>query len=74
LGSRWYCDAPIFFTTDALERFQDKWNRLSGSEARQNKDLEPCFDSIKTRKALGLSPTKQQIARIVTVPYPFSTW
>jgi uroporphyrinogen-III synthase len=35
-----------------LERFQDKWPRLSGSKTRPNKDLEPGFDSIKTKKAL----------------------
>jgi hypothetical protein len=26
-----------------LERFQQKWTHFCGSEARQNKDLEPMF-------------------------------
>jgi len=36
-----------------LERFQDKWTRLSGSKTRPNKDLEPGFGSTKTEKALN---------------------
>ena len=31
-----------------LERFQDKWIPVIRPETRQNKDLEPGFDSIKT--------------------------
>jgi len=34
------------------ERFQDKWTRLSGSETRSKKEIEPCFDSVKTGYAL----------------------
>jgi len=36
----------------ALERFQDKWTRLSTSKTRPNKDLEPGFVETKTEKAL----------------------
>jgi len=42
---------PIFKVE--LERFQEKWNRFSDSEARPNKGLEPGFDFIKIGKALG---------------------
>jgi len=35
-----------------LERFQDKWTRLSGSETRPDKDLGSGFDSTKTLKTL----------------------
>ncbi|VAW19893.1 COG0553: Superfamily II DNA/RNA helicases, SNF2 family [hydrothermal vent metagenome] len=45
-------DSDLLADDVQVERFQDKWNRLSGSEARQNKDLEPCFDSVKTGLAL----------------------
>ena len=34
--------------TPLLERFQDKWIPVIRPETRQNKDLEPGFDSIKT--------------------------
>jgi uroporphyrinogen-III synthase len=36
-----------------LERFQDKWKPVIRPETRQNKDLEPGFDSIKTEQALS---------------------
>ncbi len=36
-----------------LERFQDKWPRLSGSKTRPTKKQEPGFDSIKTGSALA---------------------
>ncbi|NOZ32030.1 MAG: hypothetical protein GXP01_02910, partial [Alphaproteobacteria bacterium] len=42
-----------------LERFQDKWTRLSGSETRPKKDQEPCFDSIKTGYARKTVPADQ---------------
>jgi len=35
-----------------VERFQDKWTRLSDSKTRPNKDLEPGFGSTKTQEAL----------------------
>jgi len=38
-----------------IERFQDKWTRLSGSKTRPNKDLEPGFGSTKTEKAIVLA-------------------
>ncbi len=40
----------------SLERFQDKWTRLSGSKTRPNKDLEPGFGSTKTEMALEINP------------------
>ncbi len=36
----------------SVERFQDKWTRLSASKTRPNEDLEPGFGSNKTEKAL----------------------
>ncbi len=30
-----------------LGRFQEKWKRFSGSQTRQDKDLEPFGDSVK---------------------------
>ncbi len=49
--------------SDELERFQDKWTRLSGSKTRPNKDLEPSFGSTKTQEALKLAKgTKLVIA------------
>ena len=37
-----------------LECLQEKWIPVFGLEARQYKDLESGFDSIKTVKALGV--------------------
>jgi hypothetical protein len=50
-GGKHSLDQEVF-----LERFQDKWIRLSGSKTRPNKDLEAGFDSIKTEKALDGVP------------------
>ncbi len=30
-----------------LERFQEKWKRFSGSQTRQDKDLQPFGDSVE---------------------------
>ncbi len=43
-------DANRTVTVDAasvLKRFQEKWKHFSGSETRQDKDLEPFGDSVK---------------------------
>jgi len=51
----WYPDranAPLYVEINWLERFQDKWPRLSGSKTRPNKDLEPNFGSTKIEEAL----------------------
>ncbi|MCG8443929.1 MAG: hypothetical protein MI723_19170 [Caulobacterales bacterium] len=37
----------------ALERFQEKWKRFSGSETRHNKSLEQIRVSAETEFALG---------------------
>ncbi len=42
-----------FLAPISLKRFQDKWIPVIRPETRQNKDLEPGFDSIKTEKALN---------------------
>jgi hypothetical protein len=38
-----------------LERFQAKWKPVRVKKTRQIKNLEPCFDSIETEKALVLA-------------------
>ncbi len=48
-------DGGLTFNNGAkikLERFQDKWTRLSGSRTRPDKDLEAGFESIRTEKAV----------------------
>jgi hypothetical protein len=35
------------------ERFQAKWQPVRVKKTRQDKNLEPRFDSIETEKALG---------------------
>jgi hypothetical protein len=35
-----------------LERFRAKWGPVRVKKTRQNKNLEPRFDSIETEKAL----------------------
>jgi hypothetical protein len=41
-----------FDAFEALERFQAKWTPVRVKKTRQNKRLEPRFDSIGTQKAL----------------------
>jgi len=48
----------------ALERFQDKWPRLSGSKTRPNKDLEPNFGATKIEEALERSRLWRLLAAI----------
>jgi hypothetical protein len=40
---------------DLLERFRAKWRPVRVKKTRQNKNLEPRFDSIETEKALEMS-------------------
>jgi hypothetical protein len=49
-----------------IERFQAKWRPVRVKKTRQIKDLEPCFDSIETERALEIiedgaieTPTEQ---------------
>jgi hypothetical protein len=42
-----------------LEHFQAKWTPVRVKKIRENKNLEPRFDSIKSGNALGMRPRRK---------------
>src|ERR1700755_372687 len=57
--------ALAMFLNSQSERFQAKWVPVRVKKTRQNKKLEPRFDSIETGKALDRSTPDNYRTRII---------